>query len=47
MRDLIFSVLDDERMNRMFGEKNWQQGECQSQALSKLREDAWQQFRGK
>ena len=35
---------DEERMNRMLGERNLQQGECELQALSKLREDAWKQF---
>jgi hypothetical protein len=35
---------DDERMNRMLVEKFIQQGNCLTQSLSKLREDAWKQF---
>lgn len=37
---------DDERMSRMLTEKYLQQGECLAQVLSKLRGDAWKQFRG-
>jgi hypothetical protein len=38
---------EDERMKEMLWEKHIQQDECQAEALSNLRKDAWKQFHDK